>query len=340
MRYKISDINRFLVITFTFFNVASLSYAVFFHVEKWYLYCLIALSFVIFWYFTFLNAKYWSEYEKILSSFTFLMRNKNKNLDFSGKQEEFDENARFLSLMKRTYVEQNLMKKDYADLKNVYEKFIPKKIHDEIGFQWYEKIVLWTAVTKEYTIMFLDIKWFSSMCEEIHDPYRTLLLLNIYFDGIGERISKYGGYIDKYLGDGILAIFDEKNTDGCISAAIEIQEYIKTFQLSTMGKQIHVGIGINRWRVTLGTIGTNTRMEATVIGQAVNITAWLERLTRTYNAYTIISETVYNGISKLEDFAVDFLSEETVKWRQKPIKIFIVKWYSDTRVSEEISHII
>jgi len=135
MRYKISDINRFLVITFTFFNVASLSYAVFFHVEKWYLYCLIALSFVIFWYFTFLNAKYWSEYEKILSSFTFLMRNKNKNLDFSGKQEEFDENARFLSLMKRTYVEQNLMKKDYADLKNVYEKFIPKKIHDEIGFQ-------------------------------------------------------------------------------------------------------------------------------------------------------------------------------------------------------------
>jgi adenylate cyclase len=72
------------------------------------------------------------------------------------------------------------------------------------------------------------------MCEEIHDPYRTLLLLNIYFDGIGSRISKYGGYIDKYLGDGILAIFDGKNTDNCISAAIDIQEYIKTFQQSAI----------------------------------------------------------------------------------------------------------
>lgn len=84
------------------------------------------------------------------------------------------------------------------------------------------------------------------MCEEIHDPYRTLLLLNIYFDGIGERISKYGGYIDKYLGDGILAIFDGKNTDASISAAIEIQEYAKTFQQNTIGKEILVGIGINR----------------------------------------------------------------------------------------------
>lgn len=340
MRYKISDVNRFTVVTFTVLNALSLSYAVFFHVDRWFLYCVIALSFVIFWYFTFLNAKYWGEYEKILSSFTFLMRNKNKNLDFTGKQEEFDENARFLSLMKRTYVEQNLMRKDYADLKNVYEKFIPKKIHDEIGFQSYEKIVLGTAVTKEYTIMFLDIKGFSAMCEEIHDPYRTLLLLNIYFDGIGERITKHGGYIDKYLGDGILAIFDDKSTDKCISAAVEIQEYIKTFQMSTIGKQIHVGIGINRWKVTLGTIGTDARMEATVIGQAVNITAGLEKLTRVYNAYTIISETVYEGITNLNDFAIEYLSEESIKGRQKPIKIYIVKGYSENRVSEEISHIV
>lgn len=81
-------------------------------------------------------------------------------------------------------------------------------------------------------------------------------------------------------------------------------------------------------------------MEATVIGQAVNITAGLEKLTRVYNAYTIISETVYNGITNLNDFAIEYLSEESIKGRQKPIKIYIVKGYSENRVSEEISHIV
>lgn len=292
------------------------------------------------WYFIFMNARYWGEYEKILGSFTYFMRHKNIRMNFAWAIEEFDENARFLSLMKRAYVEQNLMTKDYNDLKNVYEKFIPRKIHDEIWFQWYEKIVLGTAVTKDYTIMFLDIKWFSSMCEEIHDPYRTLLLLNIYFDGIGERISKYGGYIDKYLGDGILAIFDGKNTDASISAAIEIQEYAKTFQQNTIGKEILVGIGINRWRVTLGTIGTEDRMEATVIWQAVNITASLEKLTRTYNARIIISETTYNGIEHAENYSINFLSEESIKGRQKPIKTYTVDGFSDNKVSEEIHNIV
>ena len=306
--------------------------------ERWYLYCVIAPNFVIFWYFILMNARYWSEFENLLSSFTFFMRNKNVKINFKGAEEEFEENARFLSLMKRTYVEQKIMKKDFNDLKTIYEKFIPKKIHDEIGFQWYEKIVLGSAVTKEYTIMFLDIKWFSSMCEEIHDPYRTLLLLNIYFDGIGARITKNWGYIDKYLWDGILAIFDAKNSDGCLNAAIEIQEYIKTFQMSTIGKELHVWIGINRGKVTLGTIGTEDRMEATVIGQAVNITASLERLTRTYNAYIIVSETAYVSLSHPDYFNISFLSEESIKWRQKPIKIFLVNGFTENKVSDEIAN--
>jgi hypothetical protein len=135
MRYKISDVNKFIVLTFTLFNAVAISYTVFFHTDRWFLYCVIALNFVICWYFIFLNARYWNEYENLLAGFTHFMRYKNIKVNFAGAFEEFDENARFLSLMKRTYVEQNLLKKDYNDLKNVYEKFIPKKIHDEIGFQ-------------------------------------------------------------------------------------------------------------------------------------------------------------------------------------------------------------
>lgn len=99
--------------------------------------------------------------------------------------------------------------------------------------------------------MFLDIMRFTTVSESINDPYRALLLLNIYFDGIGDIIYKHHGYIDKYLGDGILAIFSKDDTDNAILASIEIQEFIKKFQISTIGRYIEIGIGINTGNVIL-----------------------------------------------------------------------------------------
>ncbi len=340
MRTKISDRNKFIVITFATLNVIAISYAMFFEVQKWFLYSVIAINIIIFFYFTLLNARYWAEFDKLLNSFNFLMRNNNVRIKFPKRDEEFEENARFLSLMKRTYIEHNLLKKDYQDLKVVYEKFIPKKIHDEIGFQRYEKIILWTAITKVYTIMFLDIRWFSNVCEEIHNPYKTLLLLNIYFDGIEDIIEKHNGYIDKYLWDGLLIIFDQENTDDSISASIEIQQFLKIFQMSALGKHIHIGIGINRGSVTLWTIGTKNYMEATIIGQAVNISAWLEQLTRTYETDIIISDTVYDALTNKDEYAITFLTDEPIRGKQKPMKIFTVLWHSPEKVSEEIAKIV
>ncbi len=140
--------------------------------------------------------------------------------------------------------------------------------------------MLGTAEKKDLTIMFLDIMKFTTVSESIGDPYRALLLLNIYFDGIGDIIYSHHGYIDKYLGDGMLAIFDYEHTDDAIHAAIEIQEFIKKFQISTIGRYIDIGIGINTGSVIMGTVGTKKRMDATVIGDVVNIASRIESLTR------------------------------------------------------------
>lgn len=136
--------------------------------------------------------------------------------------------------------------------------------------------------------MFLDIMKFTTVSETIADPYRALLLLNIYFDGIGQIIYDHHGYIDKYLGDGILAIFDDEHTDDALHAAIEIQEFIKRFQISTIGRYIDIGIGINTGSVIMGTIGTKRRMDATVIGDVVNTASRLESLTHEQSEHRII----------------------------------------------------
>ncbi len=296
------------------------------------------MNLFLLWYHIAQNTRFWKEHEELFSHFSEFIKH-NTTPTLFPEWWKFDENARFLSLFKRTYIEQNLLKKDYKELASVFEKFIPKKIHDEIGFRWYERIVLGTAVSKTLTIMFLDIMGFATASTQMHNPYRTLVLLNIYFDGIGDIVEKYGGYIDKYLWDGILIIFDKTATDDVLRSAIEIEEFIKQFQVGASGRQIRVGIGINRWEVTLGTIGTKKRMEATVIGEAVNIAARLEHLTRTYDAGIILSDSAYKNIIDESLFGIKFLADETIKWHTDPIRLYGVDNYSPKVVSLEIEKI-
>lgn len=293
---------------------------------------------LILWHHVRLNTKFWKEHEELFGNFSEFIKNHGSAVHFPDG-EQFHENAKFLSLFKRAYIAQNLLKKDYKELQWVFEKFIPKKIHDEIGFRGYERIVLGTAVSKTLTIMFLDIMGFATASQEIHNPYRTLVLLNIYFDGIGEIVDRHGWYIDKYLWDGILIIFDQTATDTVLRAAIEIEEFIKQFQIGASGRQIRVGIGINRWEVTLGTIGTKKRMEATVIGEAVNIAARLEHLTRTYDAGIILSDAAYKNIIDESLFGLRFLADETIRWHANPIRLYGVDGFSKKVVSAEIQKI-
>jgi len=182
--------------------------------------------------------------------------------------------------------------------------------------------------------MFLDIMKFTTVSENIADPYRALLLLNIYFDGIGEIIYRYHGYIDKYLGDGMLAIFDENHTDDAIHAAIEIQEFIKKFQISAVGRYIDIGIGINTGSVIVGTIGTKRRMDATVIGDVVNTASRLESLTREYPHRIIVSEDTQKTLIHRELFSLHDLGETTLRGKNQPIKIYGVDIFEKVELPE------
>lgn len=150
---------------------------------NWFLIGIMLMNFSMFLLYSIINSRYWNEYDKLFAYFSLFIREKKDPLEFP-ESEEFDENARFLSLFKRTYIENKLLKKDYNDFKKVFDTFIPREIYDKIGFRGYERIVLGTAERKRLTIMFLDILKFTTVSETIADPYRALLLLNIYFDGI------------------------------------------------------------------------------------------------------------------------------------------------------------
>lgn len=267
-----------------------------------------------------LNRRYRSDYNNLMESFRGMVK-EGALPDFKGNIHFFLENKEVETLFKKSYIKNNLLKKDFNDLRRVFEKFIPEDIFKEIGFRGYEKIVLGSSHKKHLNVMFLDIMGFTSISEQI-SPERALLLLNIYFDGIGELIYKYGGYIDKFLGDGIMIIFEKETSDNTLACAIEIQDFIKRFQISSIGKKINIGIGINTGEVIVGTIGTKRRMDATVIGDTVNTASRLENLTRKYEKNIILSQSVIDRIENPERFSIHEIDTVFLKGKEQSTKIF------------------
>ncbi|MDD2487421.1 MAG: adenylate/guanylate cyclase domain-containing protein [Candidatus Gracilibacteria bacterium] len=287
------------------------------------------LNVLLFGLYFYVNSRYQKDLSSLVRSFKDFIDNKTNSI--GANKPIFIENKSIETLFKNISIKNNLLKKDFKDLKNVFEKFIPQDIYKEIGFKGYEKVILGSCISKNLTVMFLDIVGFTTMSENI-TPERTLLLLNIYFDGIGEIIYKNGGYIDKFLGDGIMIIFEAENSDNSIICAIEIQDFIKKFQISTIGKKINIGIGINSGEVIVGTIGTKKRMDATVIGDSVNISSRLEGLTRKFSKSIIISENTFDLIKNKQNFMINHLGKETLSGRSKDVNIYHVEEFYNVTV--------
>lgn len=177
-------------------------------------------------------------------------------------------------------------------------------------------------------ILFSDIRNFTSIAEKL-EPEQIVRLINIYFHLQTEVIEKYGGIVDKFMGDQIMAIFPTKNMlSSAIAAAVGIQRGIRDVNSSRrqQGEVIlEVGIGINHGRAVLGNMGHKLRMDYTVIGDVVNIAA---RLCSIAKAGQIIAslDAVRNLNGK---YPTTRLQPIIVKGRSRPIDICEVDYDRD-----------
>lgn len=289
----------------------------------------LSINAVVLFSFFVVNKSFYEELDekrKDVRKFSNTLMNTNnsdiKNILF--KKIFYKENEDTYKLFKNMYIKKNLLTKDYNDLKSVFSKFVPESFIKELWQLWNDKISLWVSVKKHLNVMFLDIIGFSSITEELQ-PDKALLLLNVYFDWIVEIVNDNWWYIDKFLWDGIMVIFDNHHADSAIKSAIEIQNFIQKFQVSEIWKKIWVWIGINSWDVILWTIWSKNRMEITIIGDVVNTASRIEWMTRIYKDNIIISEATYNTIKNLNNFTITELWNKELKWKKKIIKLYWVE---------------
>ncbi|MCC5816465.1 MAG: hypothetical protein JJT78_17070 [Leptospira sp.] len=166
-------------------------------------------------------------------------------------------------------------------LGKTFRKFVPFKFLEYLGLDDITKIKLGDSVEIEMTVLFADIRSFTTLSEKMA-PAENFKFLNDFLNLIEPIFSKNYGYVDKYLGDGVMALFHRTPGDA-IKSAVEANRVLRAYNLGRASSgldPINIGIGINTGRLMLGTIGTENRMEITVISDAVNLAARMEGLTK------------------------------------------------------------
>ena len=212
-------------------------------------------------------------------------------------------------------------------IKNVMGKYISKDIMQNV-MENIDQVKV-GGIKSEVTILFADIRGFTTISENLSAEEVTGIL-NEYFSAIEPIIRKYDGVLNKFMGDAILAIFGEpiknrKHAVNAVKCANEILRKVKMLQNKWLleGKpKISIGIGINTGEAFVGNVGSDERLEYTVIGDTVNLASRIEAHNRIYKTQFLISENTYNHINNIAD--VIKISNVTIRGKAKKIDIYEV----------------
>lgn len=213
---------------------------------------------------------------------------------------------------------------DYqVQLTDAYTCFVPKQFLSFLNKESIIDIKLGDYLQTEMTIMFSDIRSFTSLSEKM-TPYDNFKFINSYLNTVGPVVRRNNGFIDKYMGDGIMALFPD-NPENAVKATIDMQLAMKKYnnkRLKHNEEPIKFGVGIHTGQIMLGTIGEKKRMEGTVISDAVNLASRMETLTKLYGAMIIVSRDTLNNLTNPSNYNFRFLDRVMVKGKKLWVDIF------------------
>lgn len=201
-------------------------------------------------------------------------------------------------------------------------RFIPQEFFMLLNRNEVNEIRLGDQVEQNMAIMFADIRGFTLLAEQL-GAAKTFEFLNDYYSRVGEVIRENGGFVDKYLGDGFIALFPG-SADAALKAAIGIQRVIGSYNASRdegQTRRIEVGIGLNFGPLILGTVGEEHRMDTTVIADSVNLCSRLEGLSKFYGKGTIVPFEFLDRIENPDEYHWRYLGLIRVQGRKQPVEI-------------------
>ena len=210
-------------------------------------------------------------------------------------------------------------------LNNAYERFVPRQFLSLLDKQSVIDIQLGDQIEREMTVLFADIRKFTDLSEKM-TPQDNFNFLNSYLSKMVPIINQYHGFIDKYIGDAIMALFPT-GADDAVQCSITMLKTLFDYNQNRPEANywpLEIGIGLNTGALMLGTVGDQNRMDGTVISDAVNLASRIESMTKTYGASLLISENAYSCLNDVSQYAIRTIDTVMVKGKSAPVTIYEV----------------
>lgn len=218
--------------------------------------------------------------------------------------------------------------KERDKVKNLFSKFHGSSvaedlINNDIGVG---------GQTKDVVVFFSDIRGFTAFSEK-RSPEEVVAMLNEYFAVMVKIINSHGGVVDKFIGDAIMAVWgapksSDRDAHQAVRACLEMRRALEGLNETRIARgqpAISIGMGLHAGKAISGTIGSDERMEYTVIGNTVNTASRIEASTKAFGSDLLISDTVIELIG--EDFKTELAGAAEVKGRSEALKMFKVRGY-------------
>jgi class 3 adenylate cyclase len=220
------------------------------------------------------------------------------------------------------------VRRTILDLKHTnlaIERFVPQAFLSIVGKPTISEVELGDNKREQMSILFSDIRSFTTLSEGM-TPDENFAFINAYLERMGPVIRDHHGFIDKYIGDAIMALFG--NADDAVRAGLAMLRTLEEYNAGRHAASldpIAIGVGINTGLLMLGTIGEKHRMDGTVISDAVNLAARVESLTKEYREPLLISEFTLGDLADPGAYDIRPVDEVVVKGKTRAVKIYAVR---------------
>lgn len=216
--------------------------------------------------------------------------------------------------------------KERDKVKTLFSKFHGSSVTEDLM----KKDVSIGGQTKEVIVFFSDIRGFTAFSEK-RKPEEVVKMLNEYFAVMVKIINQNGGVVDKFIGDAIMAVWGvpkstQKDAFNAVKACLDMRRALAELNELRMTRgesPIQIGMGLHSGTAISGTIGSDERMEYTIIGNTVNTGSRIESSTKAFGADLLISETVLEKVG--EQFLTEYAGAAEVKGRSEPLKLHKVR---------------
>ncbi|MCB1174356.1 MAG: hypothetical protein KDK39_12360 [Leptospiraceae bacterium] len=219
---------------------------------------------------------------------------------------------------------------DLRQLNDAFYRFVPTQVLQELGIPNAADLQIGDSVARRMSVLFSDIRSFTSISESMSSD-QTFSFLNSYLKRMEPQIQHYNGYVDKFMGDGIMALYSDSPksnmsaSERALRSALQMQSELEIYNRHRHNfnyPPIKTGTGIHTGDLSLGTIGSLNRIETTVIGNTVNVASRLEELTSYFKVAIIVSSDTFRDLQNPDQWQYRELGSILPRGKTEGITIY------------------